>query len=82
MEFKIKKELESTNKLPEHLQVVITLDTQREIDQLYALINFVPIIEALDTLEGADVWRSLKGFLQPRNYVFWHNRLSNRHPDR
>lgn len=77
MEFQIKKELEATDKLSEDKQTVITLNTQREIDQLYAILNFVPIIEALDTAEGADAWRSLKEFLQPRNHSFWHIRLSN-----
>jgi hypothetical protein len=77
MQFQNKKKLEATDKLSEDKQVVITLNTQREIDQLYAMLNFVPIIEALDTAEGADAWRSLKGFLQQHNYSFWHNRLSN-----
>ena len=79
MHVKYKKELKATDKLPEDKQVVIVLDTQREIDQLYAILNFVPIIDALDTAEGADSWRSLKGFLQPQNYPFWHSRLSNIH---
>ena len=77
MEFQIKKESEATDKLPECRQVVVTFNTQREIDQLYAMLNFVPILEALDTAEGAEAWRSLKGFLQPHNYTFWHCRLSN-----
>lgn len=82
MEIEYKKEpteIKETDILPETQQVVITLTTQREIDQLYAMLNFVPIMEALDTAEGADDWRSLKGFLQPRNYPFWHKRLSNRY---
>lgn len=78
MNVEYKKKLETTDKLSEDKQVVITLTTQREIDQLYAILNFIPIIEALDTAEGAKNWRSLKCFLQPQNYPFWHNRLSNR----
>lgn len=73
MQFQNKKKSKVTDKLPEHQQVVITLDTQREIDQLCAILNFVPILEALDLDKGVDVWRALKGFLQPHANTFWHN---------
>lgn len=65
----------NTKILPKHQQVTITLETQKEIDQLYSMINFIPIIEAVD-LRDSD-WISLKeSLLETPTYRTWHNKLN------
>jgi hypothetical protein len=66
---------DNTEILPKHQQVIITLETQKEIDQLYAMINFVPIIEAVDLRKGD--WISLRENLSSTPiYNTWHEKLS------
>ena len=80
MEIEYKKEpteIKETDILPETQQVVLTLTTQREIDQLYALLDYNPIRRALKIGGSLDTWYSAKVFLNATDYLFWYNRLSN-----
>lgn len=55
--------------------VQITFEYQHEIDQLYALLNFVPIITVLE--EGTGEWKKLRSYLRHRQIdsSYWHARL-------
>lgn len=65
-----------TKTLPKHQQVTIILETQKEIDQLYAMINFIPIIDAVD-LRNSD-WISMRESLSPSPiYHDWHRKLGD-----
>jgi hypothetical protein len=75
MEFKNRKKLNPTGILPNEEQVVITLKTQQEIDQLFAVLNFRPIRNALTDIRGRQPWEPLKKFLKTRDYSHWHARL-------
>lgn len=60
--------------LPTDEQIHIILKKQEEIDQLFAMLNYAPIVKALD-MHNND-WYSLKKFL-PRtsDYLKWHDTL-------
>lgn len=66
------------NILPPEQQVHITLEKQEEINQLYAMLNFIPIAEAIN-IKGSG-WENLKKMLKENglseNYFGWHNLLS------
>jgi len=55
--------------------IQITLEYQEEIDQLYALLNFVPVARVLE--EGTGEWKKLQGCLRDRqtNSNHWHTRF-------
>lgn len=78
MKFKNKKELNSKSILPNEEQVVITLETQEEIDQLFAVLNFSPIRDTLTDSHGKRSWEPLKEFLKTRDCDHWHTRLRER----
>lgn len=60
--------------LPPRKQLYITIETQEEIDQLFAMLNYVPVIEALN-IESSD-WVDLREKLpKSENYTHWHRRL-------
>lgn len=63
-----------TTLLPLEQRIHITLETQEEIDQLYAMLNYVPIIDALD-IRNND-WYALREILSKTDkYLHWHNNL-------
>ena len=68
------KKQESTALLPLNKQVHISLETQEEIDQLYALLNYRPITEAL-SIYNNDWFRLKKALIRSPNCTIWHNRL-------
>jgi hypothetical protein len=70
------KNVKNEKKLPPKKQVHIILETQEEIDQLFAILNCIPIAEAIEA-EDND-WNELREILPHSNkYCHWHNRLSN-----
>ena len=59
--------------------VKITLDTQEEIDQLYALLDYSPIRTALNINKGSG-WDDLHNYLadfkfKSEDYKKWESRL-------
>lgn len=56
-------------------QVHITLETQEEINQLFAILNFIPISSAID-LENND-WLTVKEQLKATDYFQWHANLNS-----
>jgi hypothetical protein len=71
------RNVKNEKKLPLKKQVHIILETQEEIDQLFAMLNCIPIAEAIET-EDND-WNGLKEILpHSNNCIHWHKRLSDR----
>jgi cell division protein FtsX len=65
-----------TTLLPLDKQVHITLETQEEINQLFAMLNYTPIVDALN-MHNND-WHRLKQILDSNDgYLDWHARLCN-----
>lgn len=57
--------------------VIITLETQEEIDQLYAIINYVSIGENVLKMDDND-WGKIHEELEARvssGYIQWHKML-------
>lgn len=56
--------------------VEIILETQEEIDQLYAILNYTPIMNAIGN-DSPD-WFKVRNALanqRSENYTTWHNKL-------
>ena len=66
--------VEQTKLKPIFDPVVITLETQEEVDKLFAIVNFVPIHDLLEMnklREGLLEFKSV-------NYIGFHNKLKDR----
>lgn len=64
------------NILPPEQQIHITLETQEEIDQLFAMLDFVPIMEAINVEDSA--WINLREKLaRTENCFEWYSLLND-----
>lgn len=75
MEFAIGFDKQKTDDmLPIEQRVYITLETQEEINKLYALLNHRLVAKAIHTHSGA--WEKLKLILPKNNgYEIWYSKL-------
>lgn len=64
---------------PSFAPVVITLTSEEEVTQLYAVLNYTSIFDVLDSGICRD-WNKLRTFLSDRrgDYTPWHNKLRER----
>ena len=53
--------------------VIVTLETQDEVDKLLAILIYSPIVETLDIV---DWWESLKDYSSD-NYDMFHSKLGD-----
>lgn len=56
--------------------VKIVLQTQKEIDQLYALLNYVPIMAAIEDDDGWLLVREVLMKQRSNDYLKWQEKLS------
>ena len=75
MKVEMKNKLKTINvtaTLPKNKQINITLDTQEEIDKMFALLNYTPVAEAIKVNESDFI--ELKNILRINKYDYekWH----------
>ena len=56
--------------------IKIVLQTQKEIDQLYALLNYIPIMAALEEDDGWLLVCEVLMKQRSNDYLKWHEKLN------
>jgi hypothetical protein len=56
--------------------IKIVLQTQEEVDQLYTLLNYIPIMAALEDDDGWLLVREVLMKQKSNDYLKWHEKLS------
>lgn len=75
MEIREEKRETETVSIREVEGISIFLENQEEIDELFAIINFTPVMDALNSKFVGELWEGLEEH-NTGGYIHFHNKIS------